>query len=205
MSFSIYRLKPKFQLLLSPLLDGLVHLRVTPNQITVLAMLLSLVYGVALTLFSRSWWLWLGLPLFLLLRMILNAMDGMLAHKTGQKTHLGMLLNEIGDQISDVALYLPFALLAGIFAPLLVIVLILGLLVEFVGVLGAVIGAPRCFDGPMGKSDRAFAFGFIALLSVLDVAPHWLNAVLLLILALSVWTVVNRLRQALRFSAPPIQ
>ncbi len=205
MSFSIYRLKPKFQQLLSPLLDGLVYLRVTPNQITVLAMLLSLVYGVALTLFSRSWWLWLGLPLFLLLRMILNAMDGMLAHKTGQKTHLGMLLNEIGDQISDVALYLPFALLAGIFAPLLVIVLILGLLVEFVGVLGAVIGAPRSFDGPMGKSDRAFAFGFIALLSVLDVAPHWLNAMLLLILALSVWTVVNRLRQALRFSAPPIQ
>ncbi|HWX00603.1 CDP-alcohol phosphatidyltransferase family protein [Collimonas sp.] len=203
MTFSIYQLKPKFQQLLSPLLKGLVRLRVTPNQITVLALLLSMAYGVALALFPQCLGLWYGLPLFLLLRMGLNAIDGMLASATGQKTRLGALLNEMCDQVSDVALYLPFALLAGISAPLLVIVLMLALLAEFAGVLAATIGAPRRFDGPMGKSDRAFAFGLLALLSAAGAAPHWLNAVLLLILALSLWTVVNRLRQALRFSAPP--
>lgn len=202
MTFSIYQLKPKFQQLLSPLLNGLERLRVTPNQITLLAMLLSLAYGIALALFPQRPALWLGLPLFLLLRMALNAIDGMLANKTGQKTRLGAVLNEMCDQVSDVALYLPFALLAGIFAPLLVIVLMLALLAEFAGVLAATIGAPRRFDGPMGKSDRAFAFGLLALLSVAGAAAHWLNALLLLILLLSLWTVINRLRQALRFSAP---
>jgi CDP-diacylglycerol--glycerol-3-phosphate 3-phosphatidyltransferase len=203
MTFSIYQLKPKFQQLLSPLLKGLVRLRVTPNQITVLAMLLSLAYGVALALFPQRLGLWFGLPLFLLLRMGLNAIDGMLANTTGKKTRLGALLNEMCDQVSDVALYLPFALLAGICAPLLIIVLMLALLAEFAGVLAATIGAPRRFDGPMGKSDRAFAFGLLAVLSAAGAAPHWLNAALLLILALSLWTVINRLRQALRFSAPP--
>ncbi|AMP05434.1 CDP-alcohol phosphatidyltransferase family protein [Collimonas pratensis] len=203
MTFSIYQLKPKFQQLLSPLLKGLVRLRVTPNQVTVLALLLSLAYGVALALFPHCLGLWFGLPLFLLLRMGLNAIDGMLANATGQKTRLGALLNEMCDQVSDMALYLPFALLAGIHAPLLVIVLMLALLAEFAGVLAATIGAPRRFDGPMGKSDRAFAFGLLACLSATGGAPHWLNAALLLILVLSLWTVINRLRQALHFSAPP--
>jgi CDP-diacylglycerol---glycerol-3-phosphate 3-phosphatidyltransferase len=204
MTFSIYQLKPKFQQLLHPLLHGLMRLRVTPNQVTLLAMLLSLAYGMALTLFPWQMWLWFGLPLFLLLRMALNAIDGMLANASGQKTQLGAVLNEMCDQVSDVALYLPFALLAGIFAPLLVIVLILALLAEFAGVLAATIGAPRRFDGPMGKSDRAFAFGLLAVLSGAGAAPHWLNAALLLILLLSGWTVINRLRQALLFSAPRI-
>lgn len=203
MTFSIYLLKPKFQQLLNPLLDRLAHWKIAPNQITVLAMLLSLAYGIALTMFPKSLWLWLGLPFFLFLRMVMNAMDGMLANKTGQKTRLGTVLNEICDQISDMVLYLPFALLTGIFAPLLVIVLLMALLVEFAGVLAAVIGAPRRFDGPMGKSDRAFAFGLIALLSAAGVATHWLNGLLLLVLALSVWTVINRLYQALHFSSLP--
>ncbi|MEO6917801.1 MAG: CDP-alcohol phosphatidyltransferase family protein [Collimonas sp.] len=202
MTFSVYQLKPKFQQLLSPLLNGLVRLRITPNQITLLAMLLSLVYGIALAFSPERLWLWFGLPLFLLLRMALNAVDGMLANATGQKSRLGALLNEMCDQVSDIALYLPFALLAGVFAPLLVIVLVSALLAEFAGVLATTIGAPRRFDGPMGKSDRAVAFGLIALLSGAGAASHWLNAALLLVLLLSVWTVFNRLQRALRLSAP---
>lgn len=203
MTFSIYQLKPKFQQLLTPLLNRLVRLRITPNQITVLAILLSMTYGAMLALFPEMRSLWLGLPLFLLLRMALNAIDGMLANRTENKTRLGAVLNEIGDQISDMVLYLPFALLAGIYTPLLVIVLLLTLLVEFAGVLAVVIGAPRRFDGPMGKSDRAFAFSLIALLSTMGIASQWLNAILLLVLVLSIWTVINRLYQALYFSAPP--
>ncbi len=205
MTLSIYQLKPKFQQLLSPLLNGLVRLRITPNQITLFAMCLSLAYGLALAVFPERVLLWAGLPFILLARMALNAIDGMLANASGQKTSLGAMLNEMCDQISDVSLYLPFALAASISAPLLVMVLIAALLAEFAGVLAVMVGSSRRFDGPMGKSDRAFAFSVLAVLIATGMAPVWLNGVLVAILVLSLWTLFNRLRQALRFSAPPKQ
>jgi CDP-diacylglycerol--glycerol-3-phosphate 3-phosphatidyltransferase len=200
MSISIYQLKPRFQQLLRPFLNLLARLGITPNQVTLAAMLLSAGYGAALALAPQCAGLWLGLPFFLLLRMALNAIDGMLANATGNKTALGALLNEICDQVSDVALYLPVALLAGICQPLLVLVVVFALLAEFAGVLAPGIGAARRFDGPMGKSDRAFAFGLLGLLAWAGVAPVWHNALLAAVLLLSLATVFNRLRQALRLS-----
>ncbi len=205
MTFSIYQLKPRFQQLLRPLLAGLVRLRVTPNQITLMATGLSLAYGAALALRPGDWRLWAGVPFFMLLRMALNAIDGMLANFSNQKTRVGALLNELGDQISDAVLVLPFALAPGIYAPLLVVVALAALLVEFAGVLALVVGSERRFDGPMGKSDRAFAFGLLALLIASGVAPQWQNALLVVVLLGLAWTLVNRLRRALLQppAAPP--
>ncbi|QBE64065.1 CDP-alcohol phosphatidyltransferase family protein [Pseudoduganella lutea] len=203
MAFSIYELKPRFQQLLRPLLSSLARAGITPNQVTLAAMFLSCAYGAALALDPGNAALWYGLPAFLLLRMALNAIDGMLATATGNKTSLGAVLNEMCDQVSDAVLYLPFALAAGISAPLVGIVVVLALLAEFAGVLAQGIGVARRFDGPMGKSDRAFAFGVIALLIGSGTAPAWSNGLLWAILLLCVLTVFNRLRQALRLSAPP--
>jgi CDP-diacylglycerol--glycerol-3-phosphate 3-phosphatidyltransferase len=203
MSFSIYQLKPRFQQALRPVLAALARTGITPNQVTLLAMLLSCAYGAALAWQPHVAGLWFGLPAFLLLRMALNAIDGMLATATDNQTVLGALLNEVCDQVSDAALYLPFAFAAGLVAPLVVGVAMLSLLAEFAGVLAQGVGVARRFDGPMGKSDRAFAFGVVALLVGAGVAPGWSNGVLGVVLALSVLTVFNRLRQALRLSAPP--
>jgi CDP-diacylglycerol--glycerol-3-phosphate 3-phosphatidyltransferase len=135
MSFSIYQLKPRFQQLLRPTLAALARAGVTPNAVTLGAMGLSLAYGAALAAAPGNLALWFGLPVFLLLRMALNAIDGMLATATGNKTPLGALLNELCDQVSDAALYLPCALAAGI-APawcngLLVSILLLSALTAF--------------------------------------------------------------------------
>lgn len=202
MSLSIYQLKPRFQQLLRPLLASLARSGVTPNQVTLGTMALSLAYGAALAWSPGMAGLWFGLPLFLLLRMALNAIDGMLATATGRKTPLGALLNELCDQISDAALYLPFTLAAGVLPALAVLVAMAALLAEFTGVLAQAIGVARRFDGPMGKSDRAFAFGLLALLTGANADPAWRNGLLALVLALSVLTVFNRLRQALRLCAP---
>ncbi|TWI61445.1 CDP-diacylglycerol--glycerol-3-phosphate 3-phosphatidyltransferase [Pseudoduganella lurida] len=203
MSFSIYQLKPRFQQLLRPTLSALARAGITPNQVTLVAMCLSCAYGAALAWAPERSGLWYGLPAFLLLRMALNAIDGMLANATGNKTVLGALLNEMCDQVSDAALYLPFAFAAGISAPLVVAGVVLALLAEFAGVLAQGVGAGRRFDGPMGKSDRAFAFGVIALLVGAGVAPVWSNGLLWVVLVLCVLTAFNRLRQALRLCAPP--
>lgn len=202
MSFSIYQLKPRFQQLLRPALAALARAGVTPNQITLGAMVLSMVYGLALALDPGNAALWCGLPLLLLLRMALNAIDGMLATATGNKTALGALLNELCDQLSDAALYLPFALAAGIQPVVVVLAVVAALLTEFAGVLVQALGAPRGFEGPMGKSDRAFAFGIVALLIGAGIAPIWANGVLVLVLLLSALTVFNRLRRGLRPCAP---
>lgn len=202
MSFSIYQLKPQFQRLLQPLMRALVRWRVTPNQITVTTMLLSVAYGAALAWQPTCAGLWLGLPAFFLLRMALNAIDGMLANATGQKTPLGALLNEICDQIADVALYLPFLLAPGASMPLVLLAVIGGLLAEFAGVLALSVGAARRFDGPMGKSDRAFWFGLLGLLIGLDAGARMVHVVPSMVMVLSASTIFNRLRQALKACAP---
>ncbi len=194
---SIYQFKPRFQQLLAPILTKLAAWRISPNQITIFTIALSLVYGLLLALYPGNSWLWVGVPFFMLIRMALNAIDGMLANATGQKTRMGALLNEMGDQISDVTLYCPFALIAAISAPLLVLVVIIALLAEFAGVLAVCVGATRRFDGPMGKSDRAACFGLLALLIASEVAPIWLNGLLGLMLCLLVLTIFNRLQSAL--------
>jgi CDP-diacylglycerol---glycerol-3-phosphate 3-phosphatidyltransferase len=205
MTFSIYQLKPKFQQLLSPVLKLLIALHITPNQITLFTMMLSLVFAAMLVLYSSVRWLWMLFPLFMLLRMALNAIDGMLANASQKKTALGTLLNEICDQISDAALYLPFALLPLIKPSLIVLVVVMALLVEFSGVIAVLIGAARRFDGPMGKSDRAFVFSILAIMWCSGVSPIWMNSVLLIVLLLSIVTIINRLVKALQYSnvVPP--
>ena len=65
-------------------------------------------------------WPLILLPIILFLRMGLNAIDGMLAREHGMKSNLGAVLNEVGDVISDSALYLPLALVPGVSPYLLV-------------------------------------------------------------------------------------
>lgn len=196
---SIYELKPRFQQLLRPLLAALHRAGVTANAVTVTALLASLAYGAGLAWAPGSRWTWGLLPAFLFVRMALNAIDGLLAREFGQQSKLGALLNEGGDVVADAALYAPFALLPGAPAGLALGAVFLAGLSEFVGVLGQTVGGGRRYDGPCGKSDRAFLYGAVALLLGLGVpmAPYlkYVFGGLLLLLLATVW---NRGRQALR-------
>lgn len=91
--------------------------------------------------------------------MTLNALDGMLARECNQKTRLGAILNETGDVISDIALYLPFLFLPESNASLVILMLFCTILTEFCGLLAQTINGIRGYVGPFGKSDRALIFG----------------------------------------------
>jgi len=67
-----------------------------------------------------------GVPCALFVRMALNALDGMLAREHGMGSDVGAMLNELGDVVSDVALYLPLAVVPGCSAPLVVMAVVLG-------------------------------------------------------------------------------
>jgi len=129
-------------------------------------------------------------------RMALNAIDGIMAKEHDQATAHGAVLNELSDVISDAVLYLPFALIQGISAGLVALVVVAGIIAEMAGALGPLIKASRRYDGPLGKSDRAFAFGLLAVLLGIGFAPGlWTSIYLAVLLALSARTVVNRARR----------
>jgi CDP-diacylglycerol--glycerol-3-phosphate 3-phosphatidyltransferase len=195
---TIYDLKPAFQNLLRPICKSLARAGVTANQVTVVALLLSLVIGGLFAAYPTSAWAAFLIPAWLFVRMALNAIDGMLAREHNMKSALGGVLNEIGDVISDTALYLPFALVPGLSPVLIFSIVILANFTEMAGVIAIQIGASRRYDGPMGKSDRAFVFGLLALLLGFGIeAGAWMNYALGLVAILTAWTIANRCRKAL--------
>lgn len=196
---SVYDLKPRFQALLRPLCARLAGMGITANQVTGAAMALSFAHGAWIWFSGGSGWSLALLPLTLFIRMALNAIDGMLAREFGMKSRFGALFNELSDVASDAALYLPFAAVA---APMLVaLVVVAAVIVEMAGAIAPMIGSERQYQGPFGKSDRAAFFGLGGLLLGTGVlAPHWFVWALWIALALSVWTIGNRIRAALATS-----
>ena len=196
---TIYVLKSSFQRLLRPACDWLARHDITPNQLTVGTALMSLAEGLWLTLEPEARLPLLVLPLVLFVRMGLNAIDGMLAKENGQQSRLGAMLNELGDVISDTVLYLPFALIPGASPVLVVLIVIAGILAEMTGVVTVQIGASRRYDGPLGKSDRAFLFGCIGFMLGVGIKPGiWVDVVLTVGLLLSFYTIYNRMHRGLQ-------
>lgn len=195
---SIYDLKPKFQNLLRPLVIQLEQRGVTANQVTLTACAISVILGLILTALSGYHWLFILIPIWLFVRMALNAIDGMLAREFNQKSRLGGYLNEITDVVSDAALYLPFAFVHPFDALQIGLIIWLSALTEFCGVLGQVQGKTRRYDGPLGKSDRAFLFGVLGLVYVfVPVLPDFLYWLVWIAIILLIATCVKRVKSGL--------
>src|SRR5215471_15126551 len=196
---SIYDLKPRFQALLRPLMKSLARAGLTPNAVTLLAIVGSMAVGAAVSQAGSRSWLLLFLPGWLFARIALNAIDGMMARELQMSTQLGAVLNELGDAVSDLGLYLPLAI---VYQPGLwpVIAFSIGaVLTEFSGVMGKALGGSRHYEGPMGKSDRAFVVGALGLVTFL--APPVMKAwpwVFGIAALLTVVTCLNRLAKALK-------
>jgi CDP-diacylglycerol--glycerol-3-phosphate 3-phosphatidyltransferase len=188
----------------------LYRLGVTANQVTLVACAISIALGMCLFLAAArtsadgvapTRWFWL-IPLWMFLRMAFNAIDGMMAREFGQQSKLGAYLNELTDVIADAALILPFAAVTpftGMAAAWVAAFALLAALCEFAGALGPTVGGTRRYDGPMGKSDRAFALGALALwVALAGPLPAWAVWLFPALCGLTAWTVVRRVRNGLR-------
>jgi phosphatidylglycerophosphate synthase len=196
---TIYDLKPKFQGMLRPFVNLLAARGVTANQVTLSALAMSFVTGLLIALLPEWPQALLLIPFILFIRMALNAIDGMLAREHDMQTPLGAILNELSDVVSDAALYLPFAIIPGITAGLVVVFVLLAGISEMAGVVAVQIGARRRYDGPMGKSDRAFLFGLIGLLLGLGFEIQMLvNIAIGVATVLLLLTIKNRAQNALK-------
>lgn len=196
---SIYEIKPKFQQLLMPIVDWMRKIGMTPNQVTILALLLSIVTGIILSIFHENKWIYILMPIVMFVRMALNAIDGVMAKKYQMKSHLGLLLNELGDVISDLFLFIPFVFIAEDYGIGIMLFISLSIISEMAGVTVQVIGSSRRYDGPMGKSDRAFIIGFISFLIFvhLNIIPY-LHFVFYVCSILMLINIYNRITKGLK-------
>lgn len=194
LNITIYDLKPKFQNLLRPIVQNLASKSYTANQVTVWAWILSFLGGIFVLLGLQSKFFLLLIPFVMFIRMALNAIDGMLAKEHNMKTKKGAMLNELADVVSDAMLYLPFAFLIN---PIVVVLfVVISIFTEFIGVTSQAVYDDRRYDGPMGKSDRAFVIGLISLLFAFGLSSNILTIILAIATVLAILTMINRWKRA---------
>ena len=196
---STYKIKPAFQKLLMPLLILLRKVGFTPNLLTVIAIFLSLGLGYIFSEASTNETFYLYVALGLLFRMMLNALDGMMARIYNLQSTTGEILNEVGDIVSDVAIFYPLLLIEELDFGLAFGFIILSIINEFSGVLAKSISGERRYDGPMGKSDRASLIGILCLLFYFgfEVGPY-LNYVFGVAVFMVVLSTLIRLKNAIK-------
>ena len=98
---NITALRPRFIRYLEPVADVFVSLRITPNQISVLALLAGIVAAI---LFVERLFLWGSL--LLLLSAFFDLIDGSVARKTNAHTNFGAVFDWIVDKYVDALVLL---------------------------------------------------------------------------------------------------
>lgn len=172
-------IKPRLKQQLKPFVQRLASAGATPNQVMWVNFILCATGGGAVLLGSFSPHFLLAIPVVLLLRTMLNATDGMLTREYQHQTRWGATITELGDIFSDVLLYLPFALIPGIQAWLMVVLVILIIIAEFSTLIAHIVRVAKQYDGPMGKSDRTAIFFLLSLIIGCGVPPGlWTSIVL---------------------------
>jgi phosphatidylglycerophosphate synthase len=191
----------------------LVRLGLTPNQVSVMSAVFA--GAAAACLFAASRTLSFGPQLLLLagalagiqLRLVCNLIDGLMAVEGGKKTPYGELFNDLPDRVSDLFLcagagyalypYVPYAAHLGWLAAALAV------LTAYIRVLGASMGCPHFFLGPMAKQHRMAVLNVGILLSAAEASvrgtfSYGIQLALAIIAAGSFLTCVRRARAIVR-------
>ena len=156
---ALYDVKPKFRVLLQGLVPALSPIH--PDWITLGGLACSVLAAILFQWAEERRWLFLVIPLLLLVRITLNALDGLVAQATGKARAFGEVVNEGCDRLSDAAIILGVAC-----SPLSslkwgVLALTGVFLSSYAGILGKSVGAGRQYGGVLGKADRMLYLGLV--------------------------------------------
>jgi CDP-diacylglycerol--glycerol-3-phosphate 3-phosphatidyltransferase len=188
----IYQIKPAFQRSLGGMVEWLVARRVHPDWLTYLALALSVGGGVCLFLAPEQPWLLVVIPFVAVVRTALNALDGLVAVRSGLARPWGEVLNEFCDRLADVSLLAGMALAGSAIPVLGAATIVAMLLCSYLAILSKAAGGRRQYAGPMGKADRMAILAVVAPLGLFAPLELVYNAFLGLVLVGLVVTIVQR-------------
>jgi CDP-diacylglycerol--glycerol-3-phosphate 3-phosphatidyltransferase len=183
---------------LRPIASHLARTGVTANQVTIASLAGSLLVSALLCGFANSATLFALLPVWVLVRMACATIDGTLAVEFGQKSRLGGILNEAGDIISEIGLFLPLAFVAPFSKSDVTLLIFLAVMSELAGMVGPLLGSSRRLEGPLGKADRSIVLALIGMaIVVLGRLPERAFIIVPILVAGLLMTIWNRARFAL--------
>lgn len=195
----IYAVKPWFRGRLSGATEALVRRGITPDQVTAAGLVAAVAGGVAVWAGDAAPLAWLAVPVLAFLRIMANALDGLVAQRAGLARPAGELFNETADRLADATFLLPVATVGGV-APWLAFAAVAAAeLAAFVGITARAAGGTRRYDGPMGKPDRMAVVGVTGLVAPFVDDPARLWELALGVVAVgALLTAANRYRTAHR-------
>ena len=193
---TLYGVKPAFQRTLEPASRFAIGHAISANQLTLAAIAVSLLGGIALAASGAEQRLLLIAVPVVALRLALNALDGMVARTGRQAIPAGELLNEAGDRLGDLLLVGGLVLAGHGDVRLGAVALAVIGLPGAVGVTARAAGGTRRYEGPLSKPDRMAALaGASVLTSLLPVEPV-INGYFVLLFAGALLTTAIRYRRA---------
>jgi phosphatidylglycerophosphate synthase len=145
---------------------GLARAGVSPNAISVSGLIAAILAGCAWAatgVFPEPRALWLIGFALVVLRILANTFDGMVAVEWGRASKVGLLYNEAPDRLSDCALMIGAGYASGGSVELGWAAACIALFVSYARVLGRVADAPMDFCGPMDKGGRMIVLMLAAL------------------------------------------
>jgi phosphatidylglycerophosphate synthase len=150
------------------LADRLVRARVSPDAISLAGLAAGCLAGLCFGLVgavAHAWPLWLLGAVLVLLRLLANMMDGMVAVGRGIASPTGELYNEVPDRISDSVVLIGVGVgAAWPQGPALGFAAALAAMgTAYVRAVGKGAGAPSDFSGPMAKQQRMMLVVALAL------------------------------------------
>ncbi len=168
---------------------------VTPNQISVIGVLVAVGGAAAILHAPDQPWLWLAGALGIQLRLLANMLDGLVAVEGQRHSPTGALYNELPDRIEDLLLLVAAGYACGAdWLGWLAAALAIGC--AYVRAVGASLGFSQDFRGPMAKPHRmaALTIGALASCSAGLAGKPWPVMVWILaaIAAGTAWTIARR-------------
>jgi archaetidylinositol phosphate synthase len=126
-------------------------------------------------------------------RLAANALDGLVARRTGLARPWGEVFNEYCDRLSDTLVFVGLAFNSHVNASLAWGVLVLTLLSSYLGIAGKAAGGKRQFGGFLAKADRMIMIGLYSLPVLFLGSAAW-NWLLLAFIPATLLTIVQRSR-----------
>ena len=184
------KLKEKFEATISKAVKPLASLGVTPNQLTVLGLLVSLFAALNFLTWQINKERLLAGSIFILVSGIIDAIDGVLARSTGKVTKFGGFFDSVTDRYSDAAV-LSGIILGELCNPFIGLATLVGtLMVSYTRSRAEAEGVKMAGVGLAERAERMIFLAFCALLN------YWwhmaLNYGVLILGILAHFTVIQR-------------